>query len=106
MRALGQSLPPKTLASTSPPTKLSIIGCGERDCVADYRKRTMSALGDEAFPIYCDPGRKLYEKLSMVSNLKSAGQKPEYMTTGLVANVLSSAKNILMSGSTAFKGGT
>jgi len=65
----------------------------------------MSALKDgETFPMYCDPSRKLYETLDMVYNLKRS-EKPEYMTTGLVMNVLSSMKNMVMAGGKVVKGG-
>lgn len=105
-RALASSLPPKTLASTTPPTKLLLIGCGQPDCVADYRKRTLSALPDgETYPIYCDPDRKLYEKLGMAYNLKRADEKPEYIKVGFTSMVLGSLKNGLMSGSKGLKGG-
>lgn len=104
-RALAASLPPKTLASTTPPTKLLLIGCGQPDCVPDYRKRTLSALPDgETFPIYCDPDRKLFQKLGMAYNLQRT-EKPEYITTGFFSLVVSSMKNGIMSGSKGLKGG-
>lgn len=105
-RALAAGLPPKTLASTTPPTKLILIGCGQPDCVADYRKRTLSALGsDETYPIYCDPNRKLYEKFGMAYNTKRAYEKSEYITMGITSMVVSSLKNGIMSGSKGLKGG-
>lgn len=105
-RALASALPPKTLATTTPPTKLLLIGCGQPDCIADYRKRTQSALKEgESYPIYCDPDRKLYEKLGMAYNLKRAEQKPEYITVSLTSAVVSSFKNVLTSGSKGLKGG-
>lgn len=82
------------------------MGCGQPDCVADYRKRTLSAIKDgETYPIYCDPDRKLYEKLGMAYNLKRGPEKPEYITISLTNAVLSSMKNVVTSGAKGFKGG-
>lgn len=83
-----------------------LIGCGQPNCVADYRKRTLSGIkDDETYPIYCDPDRKLYEKLGMAYNLKRGDQKPEYITISLPTALLSSMKNVFTSGAKGFKGG-
>lgn len=41
----------------------------------------------------------------MAYNLKRAEQKPEYISTSLTSNVLSSLKNVVTSGTKGFKGG-
>jgi hypothetical protein len=106
VRFLTKHLPPSVLASTTPPTTLTIIGCGEPVCIPDYRTRTMSALGANAWPIYTDRDRSIYSALGMVVNLKQSEQgKPEYIDGSLAGNVVSSMKNIFTSGKKGFQGG-
>ncbi|KAF2483805.1 hypothetical protein BDY17DRAFT_115664 [Neohortaea acidophila] len=109
IRTLSKELPPSVLHTSSPPTHLTIIGCGEISPIPNYRTRTMSdILGtDTHFTIYCDPSRKLYAKLGMLSNMSTApdGKKPGYLTKSKLENVTSSLKNAVMSGADAIKGG-
>src|ERR1700761_2022402 len=101
-----QNLPPSKLATTTPPTTLTVVGCGEPMCIADYRTRTMSSLGSDAYPIYTDRERTLYTKLGMVTNLKPSPEgKPEYMPGSPLLDALASMKNIVTSGSKGLKGG-
>ena len=103
IRTLSKELPPAFLNASTPPTKLFIIGCGEMGAIPDYRTRTMhSILGaDTHFPIYCDPSRKLYQKLGMLENLNAGDKQPEYVKKGAVASVLTGAKHAVTSGASA-----
>ena len=64
----------------------------------------MSAL-DKPYALYSDRSRQLYETLGMVCNLQMAETKPGYITGGMTGNVISSFKNIVMSGSKGLQGG-
>ena len=66
----------------------------------------MSDLGADAWPIYTDRDRALYERLGMVVNLKPSEQgQPEYINGSVMGNVMSSMKNIFTSGKKGFQGG-
>ena len=62
---------------------------------------------DTHYPIYCDPSRKLYEKLGMATGLQGApeGQKVDYQRKGSIANAVGSIKNAVTSGTDMVKGG-
>ena len=64
--------------------------------IGDYRTRTMGSLlgANAAFPIYCDPSRKLYNKLGMMSNLSAGEENPEYVKRGVMEGVVSGVKNV------------
>lgn len=99
VHALSQDLPPSVLSGITSPTNLIIVGCGQPAAVPGYKTRTMGALrerGEREFPIYCDPGQKLYALLGMVSNLGQGEGKPGYITVGVVGNVLRSLGNVVM----------
>ncbi|KAK5170461.1 uncharacterized protein LTR77_005049 [Saxophila tyrrhenica] len=103
VRYLAKHLPPEKLASASPPITLTIIGCGDPQCIPDYRTRTMSSLS-KPYPIYTDRDRAIYTKLGMIQQL-GGETKPEYLTTSVTSSVVSSLKNIITSGPKGFKGG-
>jgi hypothetical protein len=76
--------------------------------IPEYRTRTMhSILGaDLNFPIYCDPSRKLYTKLGMMSNLNAGDKPPSYVKKGAAAAVMTGVKNAVTSGAnTIIQGG-
>lgn len=98
--SLATSLPRDKLMALSPPTHLTIIGCGEPQVLRDYIKR----VGRE-HPIYCDPSRKLYSKLGMEENLTLGETQPDYMKTPWVLSALTGAVRVLSSGANMFKGG-
>jgi hypothetical protein len=65
-----------------------------------------SILGaDQSFPIYCDPSRKLYTKLGMMSNLGTGEKAPGYVKKGALQNVVDSVKTGIASGTSALQGG-
>lgn len=109
IRALSKELPPAFLHASTPPTNLTIIGCGEISPIPNYRTRTMNDIlgADTHYQIFCDPSRKLYTKLGMMSNLDrgSGDQKPKYIKSGLVGSAVSGIKNAVMSGTDALSGG-
>ncbi|CAK4032469.1 Hypothetical predicted protein [Lecanosticta acicola] len=100
VRALAGQLPPATLSQTSPPTTLTLIGCGDPVCIADYKTRTHCP-----FPIYADPSRNLYAKLDMLVTLRQPPKQPDYITMSFFSIVTSSFKNVVMSGLKGLKGG-
>lgn len=103
VRALSASLPPSLLSTTTPPTTLTLIGCGQPSLIPAYRTRTMASLSTP-YRIYCDPTLNLYKALSMVENLDQSGS-PEYITKGSGSIVWSSVVNMFGSGTGAWKGG-
>lgn len=109
VKALSADLPPSVLHMTTPPTNATIIGCGEISPIPNYRTRTMNEImgADTHFQILCDPSRKLYEKLGMMSNVNTApeGQDPKYIKKGAIENVAGSVKNAVLSGRDALSGG-
>lgn len=82
--ALARDLPPAQLAAAN--TTLTIIGCGEHTHIADYKKRTGSP-----FEIYCDPQRRLYDKLGMVVKL-GGSTKPGYLSGSMFSIIARSAR--------------
>lgn len=60
---------------------------------------------DTHYTMFCDPSRKLYEKLGMMSNYKTGDAKPGYVKKGMVGIVTDSFKNAALSGTAALKGG-
>jgi len=100
VRALSTHLPPSTISTTTPPTDITIIGCGDPIVIADYIKRTACA-----FPIYTDPHQALYVKLGMVSNTQLGDKRPEYVGSSVVAGTLGSMWNMIKSGGKIWKGG-
>lgn len=76
--------------------------------VPDYRTRTMQSIlgANKQFPIYCDPSRKLYAKLNMMSNLNMGETTPSYVKKGMVEAVAAGVKNAVSSGAnTMIQGG-
>lgn len=86
-----QDLPPEKLSKAN--TTLTIIGCGEPACIADYAKETGST-----FPIYTDPSVRTYKILGMVSTLKPSNTTPSYLKKGTLENTLSSLWKLVSSG--------
>ncbi|KAH9826029.1 AhpC/TSA antioxidant enzyme [Teratosphaeria destructans] len=99
VRALATQLPPSRLSTTTPPTTLKIIGCGQPTVVADYKRRTNCP-----FEIYCDPTRALYKKLGMMCSLE-LGPKPGYAEGGALGRTWASMCTLLGSGIKGLKGG-
>jgi hypothetical protein len=95
VRYLSKHLSPSTLAATTPPTNLTIIGCGSTDNISGYRTRTGCP-----FPIYTDPTRNLYDKLGMIVSLGPGAEtnQPEYLTVSVGQSVMSSMKNMMTNG--------
>lgn len=55
--------------------------------------------------MYCDPQRKIYEKLNMVSNIGMGNKAPEYIKSSLLSQVVGSITNGLSTGARMFSGG-
>ena len=108
VQALAKDLPPQTLHSTTPPTTMTIIGCGQPAPIPSYRDRTLHSFlnVDNSYPIYCDPHRTIYKKLNMTENLQQGDTKPEYIKRGSIENALGSIKNAVAGGGQAVKGGS
>ncbi|KAF2155557.1 hypothetical protein K461DRAFT_265105 [Myriangium duriaei CBS 260.36] len=99
IRALTKDLPPATLASLSPPTKLVLIGCGDPSLIASYKKRTACP-----YDLYADPTRATYDALGFANTLANTG-KPDYADKSFASTVWSSFTTNLMAGSKIFSGG-
>ena len=80
--------------------------------IPDYRTRTMQSIigADKQFAIYCDPSRKLYNKLGMMSNLSAGDKAPSYIKKNAVEAMATGVKNAVTSAvntgvSTVIEGG-
>ena len=90
VRNLSADLLPGSLEAMSTPTNLVIIGCGDPVLIPQYIKETNCA-----FPIYADPGRKLYQKLGFCINGEANAEPPRYVrkySPSLLLNLLISGK--------------
>lgn len=102
LTALSAGISPSDLSKQSPPTTLTIIGCGDPSLIDDYCKNSKCS---PDIPIYADPSRKLYDAFNLISNLSAVGKRPEYQTSGLLSLVSRSIVQGVRAGSGAFKGG-
>lgn len=100
IRTLTRYLPPATLASLPQPTTLLIIGCGTPDLIPMYVRETACP-----FPVYADPGRKLYAGLGMCRSLSLGSKSPEYMRKSVPNLVAKSVVQELKSGRNMLSGG-
>jgi hypothetical protein len=99
LRTLSSSITPDDLLALSPPTFITVIGCGKPDLIPMYAETTSCQ-----FPIYADPTRKLYDLLGMTRTLQ-LGTKPEYMHSNMLINSVQSIFQSLGTGKNALKGG-
>jgi len=74
VRALANELPPEKLEQMDPPTKITIIGCGDPILIQNYMKMT-----DCPFDVYADPSRSTYATLGLSVNEVAAPEVPEYV---------------------------
>lgn len=74
VRHLAAALPPLQLAGLSPPTRITIIGCGDSSIIERYKKDVPCP-----FDLYTDPTAKLYAQLGMIRNLNMGRKAPEYI---------------------------
>jgi hypothetical protein len=74
VRHLASALPPLHLAGLSPPTRITIIGCGDASIIARYKRDVPCP-----FDLYTDPTAKLYSALGMTRNLAMGKEPPEYI---------------------------
>lgn len=88
-----RDLPPEKLSKAK--VTLTVIGCGEPNCIAGYAKNTGSA-----FPIYADPSVRTYKILGMVSTLQPGTTTPSYLRRSTLENVLFSMWKGFTSGHT------
>ncbi|QDS76148.1 hypothetical protein FKW77_007375 [Venturia effusa] len=71
--ALSASLPPSTLSSLSPPTRLTIVGCGAASLIPQYLNTTSCP-----YTLYTDPTTSLYKIFNFGRTL-DMGKEPEYL---------------------------
>ncbi|TID12996.1 Clavaminate synthase-like protein [Venturia nashicola] len=71
--ALTSSLPPSTLSSLTPPTRLTIIGCGAASLIPQYLKTTSCP-----YTLYTDPTTALYKMFNFGRTLEM-GKEPGYL---------------------------
>ncbi|KAJ0416918.1 hypothetical protein BJY00DRAFT_316475, partial [Aspergillus carlsbadensis] len=69
-----QSLPSP---SSTGPSQLIIIGCGDPALITPYVSETSTP-----FPIYSDPSGQIYENLHMTRTVSNIMQQPRYSTVG------------------------
>lgn len=95
-----QNLNPDNLSKMSPPTTLSIIGCGDPGLILEYIKQTGCP-----YAIYADPTRATYDKLGFVVTLAMGDERPNYIPRSTIATVLDSLRITLAAGTKALSGG-
>ena len=74
IRHLASCLPPLQLAGLSPPTRITIIGCGDPSIIERYKRDVPCP-----FDLYTDPTCKIYNALGMIRNLGMGNTAPEYL---------------------------
>ncbi|KAK3068843.1 hypothetical protein LTR53_013277 [Teratosphaeriaceae sp. CCFEE 6253] len=74
LAALAQGITKEDYFAIPIPTSIIVIGCGQPDLIAQYKKFTASP-----FPIFADPSRQLFKKLGMALTLNIGRSRPEYM---------------------------
>ena len=89
MRALAEEMPPERLAQMQPPTKITIIGCGDPVLIQNYIKLTKCP-----YDIYADPTRSLYKPLGFSVNLIANDRTPTYVSRWSPPSLF---KNIMIS---------
>ncbi|KAE9962293.1 hypothetical protein BLS_000565 [Venturia inaequalis] len=71
--ALSSSIPPTALSALSPPTRLTIIGCGADSLIPQYLKTTSCP-----YTLYTDPTASLYKIFNFGRTLEM-GKEPGYL---------------------------
>ena len=74
VKALTEGISTEDYFNIPVPTSIVIIGCGQPDLIAQYKKFTGCP-----FPMYAEPTRVLFKKLGMGISLNVGRQRPEYM---------------------------
>lgn len=74
VKALAHQMPPERLAKLSPPTTLTIVGCGDPILIPKWLEQT-----DCPFEVYADPSRKLYTQLGFAINTDANEVVPQYV---------------------------
>lgn len=74
VKALTEGIAMQDYFSIPIPTSIIIIGCGQPDIIAHYKKFTGCP-----WPIYADPSRILFKKLGMKIGFSVGRKNPEYM---------------------------
>ncbi|KAL4747962.1 hypothetical protein BDW72DRAFT_196246 [Aspergillus terricola var. indicus] len=59
-------------------TSIAIVGCGDPSLIEHYAAHTGCP-----YPMYCDPSRKLYEALGMITTWE-IGPQPGYISKGIL----------------------
>jgi len=101
VRHLAAALPPLQLAGLSPPTRITIIGCGDASIIERYKRDVPCP-----FDLYTDPTAKLYAQLGMIRNLGMGKEAPEYLDgKSMMKLSLDGFLNVLKQPQNAFKMG-
>ncbi|KAL2861027.1 peroxiredoxin-like family protein [Aspergillus lucknowensis] len=84
LQHLSQSITPEYLSHLPHRTSIAVIGCGEASLIDFYAQQTNCP-----YPIYCDPGRKLYDELGMIKTWEvGLGSQTGYISKSLLRQVV------------------
>ncbi|CEN60471.1 hypothetical protein ASPCAL02909 [Aspergillus calidoustus] len=92
----------KSLPSTSStgPSQLIIIGCGDPALITPYVSETSTP-----FPVYSDPRGRIYEKLHMTRTMSNVMKQPSYSTVGFWRALGKTFRQMAASGWRGLRGG-
>ncbi|KAL4734276.1 AhpC/TSA antioxidant enzyme-domain-containing protein [Aspergillus similis] len=77
LQRLSSTVTPEVLSSLPGSTSIAIVGCGDPSLISYYAAQTGCP-----YPMYCDPARKLYEALGMITTWE-IGPRPDYISRGV-----------------------
>ncbi|RDW67496.1 peroxiredoxin-like family protein [Aspergillus mulundensis] len=77
LQRLSDTITQDVLSSLPTSTSIAIIGCGDPSLIDYYAEYTRCP-----YPMYCDPSRKLYDTLGMISSWE-VGPQPGYISKGI-----------------------
>ncbi|KAL3463688.1 AhpC/TSA antioxidant enzyme-domain-containing protein [Aspergillus heterothallicus] len=90
----------QSLPTSTGPSQLIIIGCGDPALIAPYVSETSTP-----FPIYSDPTGQIYDTLHMNRTCDNITHQPSYSTVGFWRGVGKSIRQMAGSGWNALRGG-
>ncbi|KAL4901236.1 hypothetical protein BDW74DRAFT_87151 [Aspergillus multicolor] len=76
LQRLSDTITPEVLSGL-PSTSIAIVGCGDPSLIDYYAESTHCP-----YPMYCDPSRKLYDTLGMITGWE-VGPQPSYISKGI-----------------------
>ncbi|KAL4986492.1 AhpC/TSA antioxidant enzyme-domain-containing protein [Aspergillus falconensis] len=77
LQRLSNTVTPEVLAGLPSSTSIAIVGCGDPSLIDHYAAQTGCP-----YPMYCDPSRKLYDALGMITTWE-VGPQPGYISKGV-----------------------